>query len=484
MPRPLAGTLVFVTSAAVLVLETLAGRLLAPYVGVTLETFTAIIGTALAGIALGTWAGGALADRVEPRRLLGPQLVVGGVLTLLAVPIVRAVGPAFRTADPSSMLVLALLSVFLPACVLSTVSPTVVKASLADLGETGRVVGRLSGLGTAGALFGTFATGFMLVAALPTPAIIATLGVLLVLGGTALWVWLRRQPLGALVPLLLVGAFGTGLTLGVGGPCERESAYFCARIRPDPERPGGRFLALDVLDHSYVDLDDDEHLFFTYTRMLAAVIDVTTEGPLDAVHIGGGGFTMPRWLAATRPGSTSTVLELDPVLVDLARDELGLVTGDDLQVRVGDARLGLRQLAPGSADLVIGDAFGGLAVPWHLTTEEFTRQIDDVLRPGGLYLVNLIDRAPLGFLRAEAATLQRVFPHVAVLTVPGRLESGGNFVLVGSAAPLDAEPVERAAEALDLDVVVLTGTALDDLVDGARPLTDDFAPVDQLLGSG
>src|SRR5690606_38131416 len=102
-PRSLAGTLVFLTSAAVLVLETLGARLLAPYVGVTLETFTAIIGTALAGIALGTWAGGALADRVDPRRLLGPQLVLGGALTLCVVPMVRAMGPAFSAAAPLSL---------------------------------------------------------------------------------------------------------------------------------------------------------------------------------------------------------------------------------------------------------------------------------------------------------------------------------------------------------------------------------------------
>ncbi len=88
----MAGGLVFFTSAAVLVLEILAGRLLAPYVGVTLETYTAIIGTVLAGIAGGTWAGGWAADRVEPRSLLGPLLVGGGVLSLATVPLTRSLG--------------------------------------------------------------------------------------------------------------------------------------------------------------------------------------------------------------------------------------------------------------------------------------------------------------------------------------------------------------------------------------------------------
>jgi spermidine synthase len=90
--------------------------------------------------------------------------------------------------------------------------------------------------------------------------------------------------------------------------------------------------------------------------------------PVSALHIGGAGFTMPRYLRATRPGSFSEVLEVDPLLVELAQDELGLTLGDDIEVRLGDARTTIDQGAPGQHDVVIGDAFGGVAVPWHLAT--------------------------------------------------------------------------------------------------------------------
>ena len=82
----------FICSAAVLMLEILAGRILAPYVGISLETYTAIIGTVLAGIAVGAWAGGKAADRIDPHRLLGPVIAVGGVLAFLTVPIIRGLG--------------------------------------------------------------------------------------------------------------------------------------------------------------------------------------------------------------------------------------------------------------------------------------------------------------------------------------------------------------------------------------------------------
>jgi spermidine synthase len=484
MRRGLAGALVFSTSASVLVLEILAGRLLAPYVGVTLETFTAVIGTALAGIALGTWAGGQLADRHEPARLIGPELVVGGVLALLAVPVVRLVGPGAPPGDPVAMVVLAALSIFLPAAVLSAVSPTVVKASLADLAETGRVVGRLSGLGTAGAIFGTFVTGFVLVAALPTPAIVVVVGTAAIVAGVVLWFALRGVARWAMAPLAAVALLAAGGSLTLDSPCDRESAYYCAAVVTDPERSSGRYLRLDRLDHSYVDLNDPTHLEFSYTRMLAAAIDAQTRGPLAAVHVGGGGFSMPRWLAATRPGSSSDVVEIDPTLVELAEDELGLVTGPDLRVRIGDGRTELQDFPAGQTDVVVGDAFGSLSVPWHLTTGEYIAEVHRLLRPGGWYLLNVIDYPPLRFTRAEVATLRERFTAVAVVTLPERLDEGGNFVLVAGDGPIDVAAISAEAAELGLAVAVLEGRELDAFVGDARPLSDDFAPVDQMLNPG
>ena len=120
--------------------------------------------------------------------------------------------------------------------------------------------------------------------------------------------------------------------------CDVETRYYCASVVADPEREGGRTLVLDGLRHSYVDLDDPAHLEFAYTRRIADVLAEQPDGPLDVLHLGGGGFTVPRHLAAVRPGSRSTVLEVDPQIPEIGRESLGLVTGDDLEVEVGDAR--------------------------------------------------------------------------------------------------------------------------------------------------
>lgn len=483
----LASFTVFVASGAVLVLEILAGRLLAPYIGVTLETFTGIIGVVLAGIAAGTFVGGRLADRHDPRRLLPVAVASGGVLAVATVPLIRLFGPSADGSVPSIVL-LASVSFLLPSAVLSAVSPIVVKLCLDELDHTGQVVGRLSAMGTAGSLVAVFVTGFVFVATFPTTPVIIVLGIGLLALGIALWWLLGRRASGDAVVTCCLAIVGlSGLAVSAGTPCDVESTYFCAIVETDPARPDGRVLVLDNLRNSYVDLDDPTHLEFSYAQILGDVIEAIAPGstPLRTAHIGGGGFTMPRYLEATRPGSTSLVFELDPSIVRLAEDELGLVQTSALRAVTGDARVHVRQLEPRSMDLVIGDAFGGEAVPWHLTTREFVEQIRASLADGGVYALNLIDHGPLGFARAEVATLRAVFEHVAVIAPAERLAggtNGGNFVLMASDDPLPVDAVQRRnTDRGDDDTVLGDPDGLDAFVDGAGPLTDEFAPVDQLL---
>ncbi|MBW3627490.1 MAG: fused MFS/spermidine synthase, partial [Actinobacteria bacterium] len=131
-----------------------------------------------------------------------------------------------------------------------------------------------------------------------------------------------------------------------------------------------------------------------------------------------------------------------------------------------------------SYDVAVGDAFGSLSVPWHLATVEVAEELARALRPEGIYLVNVIDGGERRLVRAETATLAEVFANVAVIAPPPGASSGpANHVLVASAAPLALTPDDIPPE----DGVVLTGEDVDAFVAGARALTDDFAPADQLL---
>ena len=447
-PAPVAAALVFVASGAVLVLEILGIRLLAPYVGLTLETTTSIIGTVLAGIAAGAALGGRAADRYDPRRLLSLLLLGGGALAVGTVPVARGLGSAFSgQGDPPAAVIVALFALFPPAAVLSAVTPTVARVQLRDLGSTGSVVGRLSAWATAGALLGTFATGFVLVPLLATDVAVLVVGAVLLALGLA--VALRGSGPHGLAAVLAGGSLAVGATsIAAGSPCDAETTYHCANVLEDRTRPSGRVLVLEELRHSYVDLADPRHLEFDYIRWIGDAIDAAPAGPLDAVFLGGGGFTLPRYVAATRPGSRSRVLEVDGDLVELVRERLALRTGPALRVRVGDARVTLRDEPTASADVLVGDAFGGRSVPWHLATVEFAREIRRVLRPDGVYALNVIDHGELGLLRAEAATLLEVFEDVRLVTHGA---PGGNFVLLASETPLGAGVRTNARGARTLD---------------------------------
>ncbi len=285
---------------------------------------------------------------------------------------------------------------------------------------------------------------------------------------------------------MLVLLAGASLTVAAPNPCDIETAYHCARVEVDPDRPSGRLLRLNSARHSYVDLADPRYLKFAYAQWLGAVVDsfVTGGSPVRVLHIGGGGFTMPRYVAATRPASFNRVLELDGELVALDRAELGVTPGPDLDIVVDDARMSLARQPDQDFDLVIGDAFGHLAVPWHLTTKEFLSDVQRVLVPGGMYALNVIDYPPNRLIRAELATVAAVFAHVAVVAPEEALAGrgrGSNFLVLASDQPLPLAQVRPLIAAVAEPAIVLDGPELTAFVGDARVLTDDYAPVDQLL---
>ncbi len=475
-----AAALVFGSSAAVLVVELVALRLLAPYFGLTLETNTMVIGLALTAIAAGTWAGGWSADRVAPRHLLGPLLGVSGAAVALTPTLVRG---AAASGSPGLLLLMATLSILVPGALLSAVTPVVIKLRLTSLQQTGSVVGHLSGVGTVGAIFGTVVTGFVLISRVPVSGILVGLGVALLVAAVAVQVAGRRGR-SDVVLALVVALAGLGAAAAPSG-CDTETTYHCLAITTDPERPTGRTLVLDGLRHSYVDVEDPTHLEFAYVQAMASVTDTAfaEAEPLEAYHLGAGGLTLPRYLATTRPGTSSRVSEIDAGVVEADVRLLGGSLPEGVVVDVEDGRLAIDDLGPAALDLVVGDAFGGVSVPWHLASVEAVGGLEEALTADGVYVANVIDFGPLDFARAAVATTAEVFDHVALLAEPSSLagEEGGNLVVVASESPLDVTALEDRMAERDLAWGALEGEDLDAWVGSAPVLRDDYAPVDQLL---
>jgi spermidine synthase len=232
-------------------------------------------------------------------------------------------------------------------------------------------------------------------------------------------------------------------------PVELRTELALAEVVADDFRPSCRTLLLDGREAGQVDLEDPRRLTFAYMRRIADLIDAfrPAGAGIDALHLGGGAFALPRYLAATRPASRSEVFELDPGVVVVAREHQRLRTSPRLRVRIGDAADLLHAKPDRCADLVIGDAFDGPHVPARLSGPDFAAEVRRVLRPAGVYALNVIDVPPLDEARAHAATLRAAFAHVLWIAPPGvlRARSPGNVVLLASDAPLPEAALRRAA---------------------------------------
>ncbi|MCX4969532.1 fused MFS/spermidine synthase [Streptomyces sp. NBC_00654] len=252
-----------------------------------------------------------------------------------------------------------------------------------------------------------------------------------------------------------------------------------AELIPDRERPHGWTLLLDGAPQSHVDLDDPTYLSFEYQRRIGHIIDLAAppQQPLHVVHLGGGAFTLARYVAATRPRSTQQIVELDAALVQLVRRELPLDPQARIRVRSADARAGLGKIQDGWADLVIADVFSGARTPAHLTSAEFLAEVRRVLKPGGQYAANLADGPPLAHLRGQVATAAAAFPELALAADPTvwRGRRFGNAVLLASDLPLAVAELTRRVASDPHPGRVEHGRVLADFTGGAAVVTDEGA---------
>ncbi|MGW1892606.1 spermidine synthase [Streptomyces sp. NPDC002004] len=262
-------------------------------------------------------------------------------------------------------------------------------------------------------------------------------------------------------------------------PVIRDVDHGTAKLLPDVDRARAWLLTVDGAPQSYVDLDDPAHLEFEYVQRLGHVLETVAEPglPLDVLHLGGGALTLPRYVAATRPGSRQDVVEFDHGLLALVTEQLPLPAGSGITVHAGDARAWLEAAGPDSADVLVADVFGGSRVPAHLTSLTYAQAAERALRPDGVYAANLADGAPFTFLRSQLATFAAVFDEIALVAEPSVLRGRrfGNAVLLASHRPLDIAALARRTAADAFAARVEHGDALRRLIGDATPVHDEDA---------
>jgi hypothetical protein len=261
------------------------------------------------------------------------------------------------------------------------------------------------------------------------------------------------------------------------GRAERVGFGLAALI-PDAEEPSGWTLFIDGTQQSHVDTVDPTRLEFEYMRRLGDVVDaVAADGrPIDALHLGGGAFTLPRYIAATRPGSAQIVIEHDAALTSLVRRVLPLPPEADIRIRAADARLALDDLPAAGFDLLVADVYDGASVPASLSPVSAAAAFARVLRPGGWFATNLSDGGRLTYVRDQVAPLRTAFPEVLLIAEPAVLRGRrfGNVVLLAGPSLPAVDLGVRAARDV-FPARVLHGTVLNRFIADAVPVTDATA---------
>ena len=249
-----------------------------------------------------------------------------------------------------------------------------------------------------------------------------------------------------------------------------------ATLEPDRARERGWTLLVDGVPQSYVDLADPTFLAFEYVRRLATVVRLSAPAavPLRVLHLGGGALTLPRWVAAARPGSAQTVVECDALLLALVSRALPWPAS--VEAVVGDAREFADRAEPSGYDVLVVDVFEGAAMPASVAGLDFATAAARLLRPGGVLAMNLTDVPPLAYSRIQAATLRAAFGDVALIAPPGMLRGRkpGNVVLA-AAGSADTLSIERIARSVARDAEparVWHGTELTALLAGVKARLD------------
>ena len=375
---------------------------------------------------------------------------------------------------------------------LGIVTPLLTTLALKQDERTGHVVGMMHALAAFGSIVGTFITGYLLIQYVGTRAvIIGTAGVLLALA--ILFLWRHAKKALAVLGVLMVSlSTWTAERGGFLGFCDRETSYFCIRIVDmSQDVPFGRARGL-VLDHLLHGINHREHpglLVSPYVHLMDELIALHADGiedrPLRTFFAGGGAYTQPRALRARYPDAEIVVAELDPAVTEVARQYL-YYDGKDDRIHHSDARKVLEAEPQHYFDVIVGDVFHDIAVPYHLVSREYAQLLHSRLTSDGMYVLNVVDAHPdPRLLKSIVKTLRRVFPHVQVwLEAWPEHPERVTYVVSASKSRLMPQTIQ-AQQGFErqwqeyTSLLETVGTRFDELPE----LTDDLSPVERLISA-
>ncbi|MGA2093173.1 MAG: fused MFS/spermidine synthase [Sedimentisphaerales bacterium] len=493
-----------------MVLEMVAGRLIARHLGSSLYTWTSVIGVVLAGITIGYYSGGRIADKFNAQKALSALFAIGSIACVITIILNNVIGEwivLWKLSWPIRVFSHVSILFLLPSVLLGAISPVVAKMALDKGLPAGETIGDIYAWGAAGSIAGTFAAGFYLIAVIGTIAIIwlvgACLAIMAVLYRKRFWpyyLWLA-----AFVFMLIIAAAPAQWCQNAGGALllreaidpsviyQAESQYCYIAVRTS-NLPNKRVFMQDKLTHSAIIMGDINDLIYFHTVIFAAVTHELSQDKktLSVLNIGGGGYVFPQYVEHNWPGSRIDVAEIDPAVTEAAMQAFGLQRNTTIKTICMDARNyvdGLLEERRNNKqipqyDFIYEDAFSDYSVPYQLVTKEFHDKISKILTDDGVYMINMIDVLDSSlFLGSYLKTLQETFPFVYVASEGGAPNYMRiTFSIIASKKPFDLQAMVKAyRKNFNVKYLNSSDIQLAEQKAGQVVLIDDYAPVENLL---
>jgi tetratricopeptide (TPR) repeat protein/MFS family permease len=494
-----------------MVLELVASRLIARTLGSSLYTWTAVIGVILAGITIGNYLGGRIADKFPAKKAVAIIFAICSVACVITVILNNIVGGwtwLWSFNWPLRVFTHVSLVFLIPSALLGTISPVVAKMALDRGLPAGRTIGDIYAWSAAGSIAGTFVAGYYLIALMGTITIIWVVGAVLLL--MSILYWFRFWPLYilavvffALMTMAMIPAEwakNTSSSIALREQrdpriiYEDESRYCYITIWQEYDNPNKRTFNQDTLTHSQILMNNILDLQYFYANIYAVVTAELGKykKTLNVMVIGGGGYVFPRYIEKIWPGSRIDVAEIDPAVTKAAMQAFGLDKHTTINTINLDARNYVDELLERKHngekipqyDFVYGDAFNHYSVPFQLVTKEFNDKISAILSDDGVYMINMIDIFDSGlFLGSVINTLKETFPYVYAATQDKSHSVRNTFVIVAAKHKLDIKNMLLQYKNDELKIWYLDDADMNSLKEksGHLILTDNYCPVENLL---
>ena len=483
MQKYLLYIVVFICGAMVMILELVASRILAPFVGTSSYVWTSLIGIILGSLSFGYWLGGRLADR-NPKRfalamiLFNAAIFIGATtfINILVLSVIEQYISDIRIAAIISTLVL----FSFPSVLLGMVSPYAVKLQMADIDKTGSTVGNLYAISTIGSIVGTFLAGFVLIPSFGSEKNLLIISIVLLF--TSFIVYFDKGfKLNILFFIILI------MTLLIPNPAflvygktdlkDIDTEY--SRIWIYPTYYENKEVKVFQTGNEYSSamyLNNDE-LVFEYTKYYDLAEHFNT-GFNKALMLGGAAYSYPKYYLNKYTNATIDVAEIDSRVTDIAKSEFRLKNNPRLRIFHEDGRIFLNK-TKNKYDVIYGDAFRSKSVPYQLTTKDAVEKMYNVLNDNGVVVINIIssiegDKGK--FFRGEYKTYKNIFPQVYVFPVEG-IKNGEeiqNIMLVALKSK-DKPSFESTDSELN---EYLAHLWKEEIPNDIPILTDDYSPVE------